>query len=453
MSESTAAAPVAVESTAPAPTAAPEVQQVTTGQQVASTEAQAKPLNRREALASSMERARERYRAASTAAAGEPTTANVGGQDQGNVPAAATPSVTIDANGAAHALDGKYVTPPAAATAAVGTEPAAALPQPGTSASTPAAMPQEIRVPIPEGHSLREQGREYIIAAGPEQERDIRALLNSDTRRREVEAARQEAQQARAEALRYRAWVEAQAEWQTSAIDSGVLQQYEALKEVDPDVAEAFLAGKRLQMDADANQRFEAANNELQDQNDLQAAQVWTNEMFGTLSERLPAEVRSLPQYQHLFLRAVQQYGNDITAWQERNGQMYEPKEDDLRRYLQGELMKDDQVLDILRQKQAGITSRQREEAQRQESARLEAIRLEAERRILSERQQAERAQLAAAAQQPRHPMGALNGGVRGDLNSTAVSAENPARDLSGKALQRTLVQNVRARAAQYARR
>lgn len=446
MSESTVAAPASVESTAPAPAATPEAPQAVQGQQDASA-GQETRLDRRSAKAAALESVRERFKAAQQAAAGE-TGATGGGPDTSTQPAAATP--VIDATGRAHdPSSGQFTTLPAA-DAAGSPAPAAVTSQPEPVATQPAAaLPQTRRIDLPADHPLREQGLEYLDALDERQERAIRASINSYVRRQEVEAAQREVQEARAEALRYRAWAEAQAAWQTSAVSDGVLQQYEALKEVDPDVAEAFLAGKRLQMDADAQQRYQAAENELQEQHDLQAAAQFVNAAYDSLSAKLPAEVRNLPQYGELYRRAVKQYGADIEAWQERTGQPYEPSETDLQNYLQGALMGDPRVLEVLRGMHSQQTMAQQQEAQRQEQMRLEQIRLDAERRIRAEREQAERERIAAAASQPRHPMGALNGVAVGDAVSMSGAEGRPAL-LPGRQNKEHWRQQVLARARTY---
>lgn len=449
MSESTVSATVAPESTVPAPAVAPEAPQAAATDAGASTPPQtpAAPLSRRDALSSAMGRARRFATAQNMVAAGTTGATAVGGQSESQ-PAATTPPV-VDATGRAHdPTNGQFTTPPAAATAAPGTEPAAAPPQPGTSANAPAALPQEIRVPIPEGHPLREQGREYIVAASPEQERDIRGLLNSHTRRQEVETARREAQAAREEALRYRAALEASDAWQMQAIDSGVLEEYQNIKEVNPKAAERFLRGAMAEMEEDASTRYQQATEAVQQQQVTQSAVQFVASAYGELSGRLPAELTMLPAYREAFDLARRNYG-DYLDRREALGYEVQPSVEEMRPYLEGALVTSPDIVRFLTARQQSQTAQQQADRQAQQATEAARVRAEAEAKVRADLKAEEEARILAA-QQPRNPLSGI-AGVRSDVNSTSAPVEDPTRGLTGAALMRNRVQSVRARAAQYA--
>lgn len=432
MSESTVAAPVAPESAVPAPAAAPGAPQAAATDAGASTQTPAAPQTKREAMLDVAARARAAYQGAQDGVAAGTTGATaVGGQSESQP--AATTSAVIDSTGRAHDPGtGQFTTPPDAAQAASGTEPAAATPQPGLSASTPAATPQEIRVPIPEGHALREQGREYIVAASAEQERDIRDLLNSTgARRRDVEAARREAQEAREETLRYRAALEASDAWQMQAIDSGVLEEYQNIKEVNPKAAERFLRGAMAEMEEDASTRYQQATEAVQQQQVQQSAVQFVASAYSELSGRLPAELTMLPAYREAFDLARRNYGDHLDA-REKQGYDVQPSVEEMRPYLEGALVTSPDIVRYLTARQQSQTAQQQADWQAQQEAEAARVRAEAEAKVRADLKAEEEARILAA-QQPRNPLSTMSG-VRSDLNSTSPTtvdtASMPLHDL-----------------------
>ena len=83
-------------------------------------------------------------------------------------------------------------------------------------ATTPVSS---VTVPIADDHPLRQRGREAFKVA-PEDERDLRALLNSHTRRAELDQASQQVETLNAQLLESRADA---AYWKTQASSGGVL--------------------------------------------------------------------------------------------------------------------------------------------------------------------------------------------------------------------------------------
>ena len=107
-------------------------------------------------------------------------------------------------------------------------------------ATTPVST---VTVPIADGHPLRQRGRE-VFEVAPEDERDIRALLNSHTRRSELDQVTQQMNQLGAQLLESRADAEF---WRERASDGGVLtpEQTQAYQDIKNTYGEADAANYR----------------------------------------------------------------------------------------------------------------------------------------------------------------------------------------------------------------
>jgi len=310
-------------------------------------------------------------------------------------------------------------------------------------------LPQPRRSPLPEGHSLREQGHEYIVALDDAHERQIRALLNSDTRRRDVEAAQQRAQAAETEALRLKAALEARDAWQDSAISEGVLQTYEALLETDKDVAEAYLAGKKQQMQTDADARYQQASDAVEGERVGQAAVQFLSSAYTELTSRLPVELVTLPAFAAAFDEARRRYGDSLDR-REQMGQTVEPTVEGLSLYLQGALVESPEIVRFLSARQQQDTAQRQREAEANAEAERLRIQRDAEEKVRTERAAAEAEQLRAAATRQPNPLGAIPGG-RADVASTTPGGVDLSR-LPAHQLRSTLKQQARDEARQLAR-
>lgn len=87
-----------------------------------------------------------------------------------------------------------------------------------------------VTVPVADSHPLRQRGREAFNVA-PEDERDIRALLNSHTRRSDLDAVQQQVNDISAQLIESRADAEY---WKERASDGGVLtpEQTQAYQDI-----------------------------------------------------------------------------------------------------------------------------------------------------------------------------------------------------------------------------
>ena len=102
-------------------------------------------------------------------------------------------------------------------------------------ATTPVTT--SVTVPVADGHPLRQRGREAFEVA-PEDERDLRALLNSHTRRAELDQASQQLDTLNAQLLESRADADY---WKTQASSGGILstEQESAFQDIKNTYGEA----------------------------------------------------------------------------------------------------------------------------------------------------------------------------------------------------------------------
>lgn len=133
----------------------------------------------------------------------------------------------------------------------------AATPAP---ANTPAApAPQaSIRIPIPEGHALREMGIDALTASTPTEERAIRGLLNSHVRRNEVDTERTQRQAAerRAEIASAEAKEWQQRAFQTFASPDQIATYQELIAANRPEDAEVYMEGIRSKQSAQVKSKL-----------------------------------------------------------------------------------------------------------------------------------------------------------------------------------------------------
>ena len=102
-------------------------------------------------------------------------------------------------------------------------------------ATTPVTT--SVTVPVADGHPLRQRGREAFEVA-PEDERDLRALLNSHTRRAELDQASQQLDSVNAQLLESRADADY---WKNQASSGGILsaEQESAFQDIKGTYGEA----------------------------------------------------------------------------------------------------------------------------------------------------------------------------------------------------------------------
>ena len=186
----------------------------------------------------------------------------------------------VDARGRGHAPDGKFTEGsfPAAPEAPVDTQ--AVTPSADVSVNEAATAPPVQRIEIPEGNPLRDRGRRYVDELTPD---ELRGVLNTPIKQREIETTRQQYMAAQQELMRAQAVIEALKEQRTQALSSPEFAaNYNALLEADPAVAELYRKGYEANLEAAIGSKTQEADSQFQEQQAQQAALQFTGEVFNT---------------------------------------------------------------------------------------------------------------------------------------------------------------------------
>lgn len=232
-------------------------------------------------------------------AAGEPTAETVAA----GATAEAPPEPVVDAAGRAHdPATGQFL--PAAETA---------TPE---AASAPDGL---VRIELPEGHPLRERGRTHyeVRISSPEEEAEIRGLLATPIKQRELKEAH--ARVAEMEEKLLRAQAEAEV-FNQSRSDPDLAEDWaihDAVAEVNPRAA-ALL---KLAIDAKSRDKAEGRFTELATERLQQEVQQEAAAFRGRVqqvAETVYADIAHAPYFPELLQRAATAYGAEITAREAR---------------------------------------------------------------------------------------------------------------------------------------
>jgi hypothetical protein len=174
------------------------------------------------------------------------------------------------------------------------------------------AAPQYIKVPIPEGHPLREGGATYLLAENEQQARAARATINDYTRRSQVETLRAQVDQFERQVAEGAARQQAQDEWRSSPEYATRMQQVQEVRDAFGDaVADVFAKG----IDADYQRlesgKIEAALGEINQRRQSEAAQSWISDARVRVTA-LPEPIRSLPKFGEWFDAAIQSFNAEL---------------------------------------------------------------------------------------------------------------------------------------------
>lgn len=345
-------------------------------------------------------------------------------------------------------------------------------PQGADTADKPAAegSPERIRVEVPEGHPLRGMGLEALDASDPQQERAIRALLNSHKRTAEVEQERQQRRQIEDQLVEVQARAEvAQERVRTLISDPSLAAIYADLKQAyGEDHANRWLDGELRQDEGQIAERRQALQQQRLQQElpqmgaNFREAVLSDPGQFAPVQSFAPAHLTSEPAFARVAERvsqeAVTQALNAYADHLDRTGiqdptqpfrveefQRFLPDANALNARFQIALLQDADAKRTLQGRREAEARRQAEEAERQ---RKEAeARAEAERKAAAEEAVQQFKQQAAQTRkaQPPHPMGSLTNAVRSDLQTTDGAPEE--QDLSRMSpyqLRQTLKQQAR---------
>jgi hypothetical protein len=342
--------------------------------------------------------------------------------------------------------------------------------------AAPEGSPEKIRVEIPESHPLRGMGLEALDAPDAQQERAIRALLNSHKRTAEVEQERNTRRQVEEQLVEVQARAEvAQERVRTLISDPSLASIYADLKQAyGEDHANRWLDGELRQDEGQIAERRQALQQQRLQQELPVMGQQFREQVLSDPHQFVPVESFAPPHLsgdpvfarvaQQVSVEAVQQALHAYADALDRQGiqdirqpyrmeemQRYLPNPSELHARLQFRILQDPEARAALQQRRDAEARKQAADAARQK-AEAEA-RAERERKAAAEQAVEEFKQQAAQTrtQQPPHPMGSLTGAVRGDKVSTVGTAEGgdpsqvPIHDLK-RQLKQSARQDARAR-------
>ena len=302
--------------------------------------------------------------------------------------------------------------------------------------------PQPIRIPVPEGHPIREMGVEFFTAHSPQEERALRASLNSYTRRNEVvtlqakvdDYARKEAEREAREA--------AQQKWTARPEYKAVMARYQEIKDSFGEAdAEQYLRGFNADFEQLAAEETQQRMSQIDEQNIQQAAEGWKNEALANVTT-LPEAIRRLPAFSQWFEQAVHSFNAEIELGHYPQLKTAEGLHKEFMRFFSSRLTKEPDVVGVYRALGARET-----EARTAAAARA----AEGQRRIEKIKQDAvEEFKKSVAAKHtgaPPHPLGNL--GPSRDRMPAGSEAAEPAANVPVNQLRRDAKAAARERARQ----
>lgn len=370
-----------------------------------------KPSNPKLAAKQSMfERLRERIAAEPAATHEEPQPTEPSDSTETEIVESPSVEPVLDAQGRKHdPATGKFL-PETGNDAPAAVEPPVDTPADG-----------RIRIEIPEGHALREQGLDVIHATSEQEARAIRASLNSYVRRTEVEQARAEAAQAKEQALRLQAELQAREAWSTQVMDDGTLAKYEAIKSVDPEAAELFMEGARARLKVAADQTYQTLHDEQVHQAVEQVGRQVVSQIVQNAHTFVPPQVAQSPAYSQVLRATLEAWGREVDA-RDAAGQLdyADPyRMEDFHRHLRQQLLAHPGTESVLRQMYEAEQQQRLAEVQAAKEAELAAERERA-------KQEALREVAASAAQRhaTRHPLGQIPSNARTDRQSVSTDVD-----------------------------
>ena len=317
--------------------------------------------------------------------------------------------------------------------------------------------PEPIRVEIPEDHPLRtDQGASFLTAASPQEERQIRALLNATfTRRKDVDAkdtviAERDALIAEYEQkdARREAHSTATQKWQGTPEYKASIERYNEIKEtVGEEAATQYWKGveagftELAQKEYDERMKvIETRNAEKQTQAAEAAGMAWAEEAYSRASVRVPEYIRNLPNYNAWFNEAIHSFDSELQLDHYphlKDGDL-EGAHQEFYRFLGARLAREQAVTKALRANTA---------AKEQEGKTAATKAAEQERQRQKDRADAvtEHKQEAAKKRKetPLHPLGNLSSVDRVSPLESTDGGEPEAADLSPHELRRQMRQGA----------
>jgi hypothetical protein len=216
----------------------------------------------------------------------------------------------IDANGRPHAADGKF------------------LPVDGSTAKTEPVSAPSIRVPVPEGHWLRDQGVAELPATDETEARRIRGLLKDASRRSEVSTLREEL-------VRTQAQLKAAQEARQGIIaNPDVLARINELRALGhDDLADAALRGLDSQSSEKAKEYEQEARARFTEEDAKAQALEFHGNTLDAARTKYPDFFVNSPRFNTAFAEAWDAYCIDVTV-RENRGEAVKLSPDGVWKYL-----------------------------------------------------------------------------------------------------------------------
>lgn len=172
-----------------------------------------------------------------------------------------------------------------------------------------------IRIPVPEGHPLREMGVKELVARDAVEERAQRASLNNWTRRSENAELRKQL----ADIGRKQAFVEAtavaQEKWMQTPEYAGYATRYAEIKEAFGEAdANRYWQGIQGDLVKMRDAEFQTRSDAIDQQEMASAADEWVNDARERVQVAIPPSIRELPEFGDWFDRALKTFDAEIVA-------------------------------------------------------------------------------------------------------------------------------------------
>lgn len=320
-------------------------------------------------------------------------------------------------------------------------------------------QPAARRIPLPEGHPLRDQGIEFFEATDEQQEQGIRALVNSYTRRQEVEARDQKIREMDAKLAELQQQITRQKategtlqEWQKTPEYQQAVATYESILNAEgQEAASTYWDGIQGKLRETIDEKYEQDWSEIEEQRNAEAAEVWTNHAYEQIGGKLDPSITSMPGYNQWFGQAVAQLDTEILNG--LHGHIQPGDTDGMMGVLKD-------VLDslLLRQPEIQQLVRERQAAEKQQSKAKSRQEIIDAQKQAQQKREAENAKEQAVTdfkkeaadkrlKSPPHPLGQLSDANRGDeaLVGAGADGDDPLAGLTGHALKRAARRGARA--------
>lgn len=181
-----------------------------------------------------------------------------------------------------------------------------------------------IQIPIDANHPVREMGEEALTASNAKQERVIRALLNSYTRRRDVAAVEEKLAKIEAKNVELQQKVvrrestdtalekfENTPEYEQAKTTFLQMKELEQNEELPKGAASEYWEGFKARLTPLAQAEYDQRMSAVQEQKGREAQEAWQGEAWENASQ-MPAGIPNIPNFRTLFDQAVQSFDAEL---------------------------------------------------------------------------------------------------------------------------------------------